>query len=90
MSNEIQLDEVITVIDDVEHGFFYLENRQFCGPFERSEQAIEAARNHCVMTAPGECRAIYHGSVRLNHETRMREPLQDMRQIENVGHLHVV
>ncbi len=79
--NEI-IDEVITVADDVEKGYFYLENRQFRGPFEKGELASQAARKSCQSDIPGECRAIYHGSVRTNPATNLREPLADMHQID--------
>ncbi|MDX1452272.1 MAG: hypothetical protein R3183_06920 [Oleiphilaceae bacterium] len=84
MSENMPIDEIITVSEDVEKGFFYLENRQFKGPFENSQDAMQAALSQCQMTAPGECRAIYHGSVRMNHETRLREPLADMHQVESL------
>ena len=84
MSNSNLIDEVITVSEDVEKGYFYLENRQFKGPVAKSEEAMQAALTKCQMTAPGECRAIYHGSVRMNHETQLREPLPDMRQIDSL------
>jgi len=84
MSQEYAIDEVITVAEDVEKGYFYLENRQFRGPFEKGELASEAAKESCQSNIPGECRAIYHGSVRMNPATNLREPLADMRQIDTV------
>ncbi len=84
MLDQMPTDEMITVSEDVEKGYFYLENRQFKGPFARSDEAMQAALTACQMTAPGECRAIYHGSVRMNHDTRLREPMADMRQIESL------
>lgn len=82
MSIELEKDEIITVEENVEQGYFYLENRQFKGPFESSDQAIEAALANCTANGAGECRAVYHGSVRVNAETNFREPMGDMRQIE--------
>ncbi len=90
MANSIPMDEVIVVSEDVEKGYFYLENRQFRGPFAKSEEAMQAALTQCQMTAPGECRAIYHGSVRMNHETQLREPLTDMRQIDSLETINEV
>lgn len=81
MSIEQKIDEIITV-EEVEKGYFYLENRQFKGPFTSSDEAIEAALSHCIPTGAGECRAVYHGSVRLNPDTSFKEPMADMRQIE--------
>lgn len=84
MSNHFELDEIITVSDDVEKGYFYLENRQFQGPFENGDCATQAALENCQSNAPGECRAIYHGSVRMNRDTKLREPLTDMRQTDTI------
>ena len=77
-------DEIITVTETLENGYFYLENRRFEGPFETGEQAAIAAIEHCKLSVPGECRAIYHGTVQLNSVTNLREPLADMRQINSV------
>ena len=82
MSNEHEIDEIITVVEEVEKGYFYLENRQFKGPFASSDEAIEAALTQCIPNGAGECRAVYHGSVRLNPETSFKEPMADMHQIE--------
>jgi hypothetical protein len=82
MSIELEKDEIITVVEEVENGYFYLENRQFNGPFESSDLAIEAALTNCTANGAGECRAVYHGSVRVNPETSFKEPMGDMRQIE--------
>lgn len=82
MSNEYSVDTVITVSDQIEKGYFYLDNRQFQGPFEKGEEASQAAIANCQLTQPGECRAIYHGSVRLNNSTHLREPMADMRQTD--------
>lgn len=84
MSNNYDVDEIITVEDDVEKGYFYLDNRQFQGPFEDGDHASKAALENCQTSAPGECRAIYHGSVRNNHDTKLREPLADMRQTDTI------
>lgn len=77
-------DEVITVSEALEKGYFYLENRRFEGPFPTGELASIAALEHCKLSVPGECRAIYHGTVQLNAVTNLREPLTDMRQINSV------
>jgi len=77
-------DEIITVNEALENGYFYLENRRFEGPFETGELASIAALEHCNLSVPGECRAIYHGTVQLNSVTNLREPLADMRQINSV------
>ena len=90
MSKLMPTDEFITVSEDVEKGYFYLENREFKGPFAKSEEAMQAALTQCQMTAPGECRAIYHGSVRTNLDTRLREPLSDMRQIDHLDRVEGV
>jgi len=82
MSNKNEIDEIITVTDEVEKGYFYLENRQFQGPFKDSDEAITAALSNCEMKSQGECRAVYQGSVRVNRETNLREPMADMHQIE--------
>ena len=82
MSNEqVIVDEIITVDEAVQQGYFYLENREFKGPFQSSDAAIEAALAECQATAPGECRAVYHGSVKVN-DAGFSEPMSDMRQIE--------
>jgi len=77
-------DEIITVTEALENGYFYLENRRFEGPFATGEIASIAALEHCNLSIPGECRAIYHGTVQLNSVTNLREPLTDMRQINSV------
>jgi len=77
-------DEVITVNETFEKGYFYLENRRFEGPYETGEQASIAALENCNLSVPGECRAIYHGTVQLNADTNLREPLADMRQINSI------
>lgn len=83
MSNENNvIDEFITVEEPVENGYFYLENRKFQGPFSSSDEAIEAALEQCKANTPGECRAVYHGSVKVNAETGFKEPMSDMHQIE--------
>jgi hypothetical protein len=82
--NDQLADEIITVTEALENGYFYLENRRFEGPFATGEQASIAAIDHCQMSVPGECRAIYHGTVQLNALTNLREPLTDMRQINSV------
>lgn len=87
MLNEQETDEIITVAEEVENGYFYLENRQFQGPFKSSDEAIEAAVSNCHASGAGECRAVYHGSVRLNPETSLREPMSDMHQIEAIASL---
>jgi hypothetical protein len=75
-------DEFITVSDDVQKGFFYLENRQFIGPFSSEVEASNEAVKCCTQITASSCRAIYHGSVRLNRNTNLREPMYDMKQIE--------
>ena len=67
-------DEIITVTESLENGYFYLENRRFEGPFSTGESASIAALDHCKLSIPGECRAIYHGTVQLNALTNLREP----------------
>ena len=82
VSNEV--DEIITVDEIVESGFFYLENRQFHGPFASDNLASASALEHCQLSKPGECRAIYQGSVKRNPDTNLNEPMGDMRQISTV------
>lgn len=77
-------EEIIMVTETLENGYFYLENRRFEGPFPTGELASIAALDHCKLSIPGECRAIYHGTVQLNALTNLREPLTDMRQINSV------
>ena len=91
IENEIdQLsDEIITVNEELEKGYFYLEKRRFEGPFVTGEQASLAALENCNLNTPGECRAIYHGTVQLNADTNLREPLADMRQINSVEYSKV-
>lgn len=84
MSNIYDIDEVITVDETIEKGYFYMENRQFHGPFESEAQASEAALANCKLNSPGECRAIYHGSARRDHSTMLNEPMSDMRQTASV------
>lgn len=78
-------DEIIVVEDATEleqSGYFYLENRQFVGPFDSPQKAQSAALQHCTGTAPGECRAVYKGSVRFNPITELNQPLADMHQLD--------
>lgn len=78
-------DEIITVEDAVEleqSGYFYLENRQFVGPFNSPKKAQAAALEQCQGTAPGECRAVYQGTVRFNPITELNEALSDMHQLD--------
>ncbi|KZZ77548.1 MULTISPECIES: hypothetical protein [unclassified Oleiphilus] len=77
-------DEIIVVEETLEleqSGYFYLENRQFIGPFASPTKAKEAAMEHCLGTAPGECRAVYEGTVRFNPVTELNEALADMHQL---------
>lgn len=80
MSTNTAIDEVITVEETVEKGYFYLENRQFHGPYETEEQASQAAIENCNLTTPGERRAIYHGSAKRDNETKLNVPLSDMHE----------
>lgn len=84
MSTMYDIDEVITVDSTIEKGYFYLENRQFHGPFDSEELASEAALEHCKLTTSGECRAIYHGSAKRDQGTKLNEPMSDMRQTASV------
>jgi len=84
MSTTHEVDEVITVDETIEKGYFYLENRQFHGPFDTEEAASTAALENCQFTSPGECRAIYHGSAKRNNETNLNEPMTDMHQTSSV------
>lgn len=90
MPNEHKVDEIITVSEhleldsQIEKGYFYLDNRVFNGPYEKLEDAGKAALENCNLQSPGECRAIYHGSVRTNPETSLKEPLADMRQTDQI------
>ena len=79
-----EFDEVITVEETIEKGYFYLENRQFHGPFESEAEASKAALENCHLSSPGECRAIYHGSAKRDGETKLNEPLSDMHEIASV------
>lgn len=81
MSIEQEIDEVITLEEKVEKGYFFMDNREFKGPFESSDAALEAALEQCS-GVNGSCRAVYYGSVRVSGETSLREPMNDMRQIE--------
>jgi hypothetical protein len=79
-------DEIIVVEEASEleeSGYFYLENRQFQGPFESPKKAQSEALQNCTGTAPGECRAVYQGTVRFNPLTEHREPLADMHQVQS-------
>jgi hypothetical protein len=83
MTTDMEQDDIIMVEEEVlERGFFYLENRQFKGPFQDPENARRAALVACEASAPGLCRAVYQGTVKFNAATQMREPLADMHQIE--------
>tara|TARA_R110001592_G_scaffold93168_1_gene270748 strand:+ start:7272 stop:7535 length:264 start_codon:yes stop_codon:yes gene_type:complete len=84
MSTTYDIDEVITVDETIEKGYFYLENRQFHGPFENEDLASQAALENCKLTTPGECRAIYHGSTKRDQTTKLNEPMSDMRQTASV------
>lgn len=84
MSKSYDIDEVITVDQSIEKGYFYLENRQFHGPFDSEELASFAALTKCKLSAPGECRAIYHGSAKRDHATMLNEPMSDMHQTATV------
>ncbi|KZY66923.1 hypothetical protein A3739_13435 [Oleiphilus sp. HI0067] len=81
-------DDIITVEETLEleqSGYFYLENRQFIGPFSSPTKAKEAALGHCEGTAPGECRAVYQGTVRFNPITELNEALPDMHQLDQTS-----
>ena len=84
MPTTYDIDEVITVDETIEKGYFYLENRQFHGPFESEDIASKAALENCNLTTPGECRAIYHGSAKRDQTTKLNEPMTDMRQTASV------
>jgi len=84
MTTSNEIDEIITVDEIIESGFFYLENRQFHGPFESNALASASALENCQLSKPGECRAIYQGSVKRNPDTNLNEPTSDMRQISTV------
>lgn len=84
VANE-ELDEIITVEETIEKGYFYLENRQFHGPFASEQEASEAALQNCHLNSPGECRAIYHGSTKRDNVTNLNEPLGDMHEIASVA-----
>lgn len=84
MSNTYDIDEVIIVDETIEKGYFYLENRQFHGPFESEEVASKAALENCKLTTSGECRAIYHGSAKRDQSTKLNEPMSDMHQTASV------
>ncbi len=84
MSAAREIDEVIVVDENIEKGYFYLENRQFHGPYETEEQASKAALDHCKLSTPGECRAIYHGSAKRDTDTNLNVPLSDMRETASV------
>jgi hypothetical protein len=85
MSTTYEIDEVITVDETIEKGYFYLENRQFHGPFEDEGLASQAALENCKLTIPGECRAIYHGSTKRDQSTKLNEPMGDMRQTSSIS-----
>jgi hypothetical protein len=78
------IDEIITVDETIEKGYFYLENRQFHGPFDTEAAASKAALTHCHLSIPGECRAIYHGSAKRDNGTNLNEPLSDMHQTASI------
>jgi len=84
MSKTNEIDEIITVEEAVENGYFFLENRKFHGPFETEAKAAISALKDCKLTKPGECRAIYQGSIKRNIDTDLNEPLGDMRQVSSV------
>ncbi|MFT6029546.1 MAG: hypothetical protein ACI8O8_001282 [Oleiphilaceae bacterium] len=84
MPTTYEIDEVITVDETIEKGYFYLENRQFHGPFENEGLASQAALENCKLTIPGECRAIYHGSTKRDESTKLNEPMADMHQTSSV------
>jgi len=85
MSKPQEIDEIITVDETIEKGYFYLENRQFHGPFETEEAASKSALENCNLSSPGECRAIYMGSAKRNNETNLNEPMGDMHQTSSVN-----
>ena len=84
MSTAYDVDEVITVDETIEKGYFYLENRKFRGPFESEESASLAALENCRLSTSGECRAIYHGSAKIDQSTRLNVPMSDMHQTSPV------
>lgn len=84
MSVAQEIDEVIVVDENIEKGYFYLENRQFHGPYETEEQASQAALENCKLSSPGECRAIYHGSAKRDSDTNLNVPLGDMREASSI------
>lgn len=84
MSTAYEIDDVITVEETIEKGYFYLENRKFRGPFDSEKSASQAALENCKLSTPGECRAIYHGSAKIDQETRLNVPMSDMRQTASV------
>jgi len=84
MSTSNEIDEIITVEETIEKGYFYLENREFHGPYATEDAASKAALENCHLTIPGECRAIYHGSAKRNNETNLNEPMHDMHQTASV------
>lgn len=83
-------EEFITINEDVQNGFFFLESRKFVGPFSNKVEASQEALKSCVASACNNdsafnsCRAIYFGSVRINREINLHEPMSDMRQIDTV------
>jgi len=83
---KIERDEIIVVEDALElekSGYFYLDNRQFIGPFDSPTKAKSAAMETCQGNAPGECRAVYQGTVRFNPITELNEALADMHQLDS-------
>tara|TARA_R110001592_G_scaffold104699_1_gene294593 strand:- start:11075 stop:11338 length:264 start_codon:yes stop_codon:yes gene_type:complete len=84
MPTTYDIDDVITVDETIEKGYFYLENRQFHGPFESEDLASKAALENCNLKSPGECRAIYHGSTKRDLTTKLNAPMSDMRQTASV------
>lgn len=84
MHSTLEQDDIIQVEDQVETGYFYLNDRQFRGPYPDNKQALKALQANCKSQAPGECRAIYHGTVKFNPATNTKEPLSDMKQVDVV------
>ena len=93
MPANVERDEIIVVEDTLEleqSGYFYLENRQFIGPFESPTKAKDAAMEQCLGVAPGECRAVYQGTVRFNPVTELNEALADMHQLVDQESLETI
>ena len=85
MSKPQAIDEIITVDETIEKGYFYLENRHFHGPFETEDEASKSALENCNLGSLGECRAIYKGSTKRNNDTNLNEPMGDMHQTSSVN-----